>query len=246
MNLPEISLPFFEGITGVPLLLHPVVIHFIIVLPLLVLIVELVNTVLKRKSLSVFSFVLLLLVGGFIAIAYVTGSTDGKAAWDALTPEGQEALKAHKTLGAYLAAGFVMLLFFKIATVVSSHPIVRMVFVFFLIAFMALLLKQGKDGGELVYTHGANVAQVKILDDKLFDLEYEHDDLLERHQKLQAEFGLESNTTQEPQEEVVTPKEDSASSIQETTQSKEEEVRKLEDNSTVNQTEQISDGNITL
>jgi len=199
MNLPEISLPFLEGISGVSPLLHPVVVHFAIVLPVFVLIFELVNVVFKRRSLGIFSFVLFILTGAFIATAYITGTTDGKEAWEFLTPEGQEALKAHKILGSYLTVGFGLLLFFKLATLISSHLVVRMVYLIFLVAFLALLLKQGKDGGSLVFTHGANVEQVKILDDKLFKLEYEFEDLQERCNKLNQTEIDDTNTTDETQ-----------------------------------------------
>ncbi len=52
-----------------------------------------------------------------------------------------------------------------------------------LIVFVAGIFKQGQEGGELVYKYGMNVEQVKTLDDELFDLKEELEELTPKAEK---------------------------------------------------------------
>ena len=51
IKIPEIPLPF-----DIPLLMHPPVDHFIIALPLVVLLLEIVNLFIKKRAIGVTSF----------------------------------------------------------------------------------------------------------------------------------------------------------------------------------------------
>ena len=70
-----------------------------------------------------------------------------------------------------LASGVVLL--FKLLSVMTGKAIIKGVYILVLIAFVAGIFEQGEKGGELVYKYGMNVEQVKILDDELFDLKEE-------------------------------------------------------------------------
>ncbi len=186
MELPQITIPqvIIDSIPmdQVPAIVHPPLVHFAIVLPIMIVLLELVNIIVKSgetpeepkgRGVSTLSFLLILAMVVIFGAAFVSGSVDGKAAWDALGAEGQAELKEHKLIGTYLVYSSIVLLVFKLISFMGSKS--RIFFLLLAIAFAAGTLKQGKDGGELVYEYGANVAKVKALDDKVFELEDELD-----------------------------------------------------------------------
>ena len=168
MQLPALTLPKIDLPFDIPVLLHPPVDHFAIALPVLVLLLEFYNLFAKRKSIGAFSSMLLMATVVVFAMAYLTGLTDGKEAYDMLSPEGQEALKSHKLLGTYLLIGSAIVLLLKFLAM-TGKKVLRVLFFLGLIGFMVTTFEQGEHGGELVYKYGANVEKVKDLDDALFD-----------------------------------------------------------------------------
>jgi uncharacterized membrane protein len=208
-----ISLKFLENFETIPHLLHPPIVHFVVAIPVIVLFIEIINIIFNRRTLSGFAFTFLFFLCFIVLGAYVTGSVDGKETFDLLSSAGQEELKAHKALGSFIVIGVFVVLIFKFIAVLSSHPLVRVVYILVLALFVAAVLKQGKDGGELIYKHGANVAQVKKLDDKLFDLEFRLDELKSENEKLKVQLPA---TMQEIKElESVVKQDVNASSAQE-------------------------------
>lgn len=175
IKIPEIPLPF-----DIPILMHPPVVHFIVALPLIVLLLELVNLVAKKRAIGVASFFLLVLTVVAAVAAYLTGITDGKEAWDILTQAGQSELKDHKVLGTYLMIFSAIVLVFKLLSALIKKGLMKAIYLVVLIFFVAGILKQGKEGGELVYSHGANVERVKTMDDEMFDLKEELEELQEK------------------------------------------------------------------
>ena len=177
MTLPEIVLPKITLPFEMPILLHPIVDHFLIALPVVILLLELMNLIMKKKAVGGVSFFLIVLTVLAAAGAYLTGLTDGKEAYPALADAAKTALSEHKLLGTYLLLGSGVLLLLKLLAM-TGNKILKGLYVLALIAFVAVLFKQGKEGGELVYEHGLNVEQVKTLDDEIFDLKEELEDAL--------------------------------------------------------------------
>ncbi len=216
-----ISLGFLETMDAIPHLLHPPIVHFVVAIPVIVLLIEIINIIFNRRTLSGFAFAFLFILCFIVLAAYATGSADGKEAFDALSIAGQEELKAHKALGSLIVIGAFVVLIFKFITVLSSHPLVRAVYILVLALFVGATLKQGKDGGELVFEHGANVSQVKVLDDKLFDLEMKLDELKGNEEKSNAQTsGVAPQETQEPTSALKEEK------IKDTNASSDEEQKK--------------------
>ncbi len=172
-KIPEISLPF-----DIPVLMHPPVDHFVIALPVVVLLLEIINLFVKKRAIGVISFFLLILTVAAAVAAYLTGSVDGKQAWDLLSQAGQADLKAHKMLGTYLMLASGVVLVFKLLSAVINRGLMKALYIFVLIFFVVGILKQGKEGGELVYEFGANVKVVKTMDDKIFELQDELNDYI--------------------------------------------------------------------
>ena len=212
MELPAIKIPQIELPFDVPALLHPPVDHFIIALPIIVLLLEIINIFAKKKAIGVVSFFLLILTVVAAIAAYFTGSTDGKEAWDLLSKAGQTELKAHKLFGTYLMLASAVVLLFKLISAMIQRGLAKAVYLLVLIVFVAGILKQGKDGGELVYKYGANVERVKVLDDEMFDLkdelaDYKADEKeAEEEAKAEAvEKKAEVKVTTEKEAESVEP-----------------------------------------
>lgn len=179
MELPALKLPAIQLPFDIPTLLHPPVDHFAIAIPILVLIIEIINLFAKKRAIGVISFVLLLIGMVAVAGAYFTGTVDGKEAFDALTQAGQAELKEHKLLGTYLLLASAVVVLFKLLSAMIRKGLVKMLYLLILVIFVAGILKQGKDGGELVYEYGANVERVQELDSEVFDLNEELDELKE-------------------------------------------------------------------
>ncbi len=179
MELPAITLPNIELPFDIPTLLHPPVDHFAIAIPVLVLIIEIINLFAKKRAIGVISFILLIIGMAAMVAAYFTGVHDGKEAFDALTQAGQAELKEHKLLGTYLVIASAVVVVFKLLSAMVKKGLVKMLYLLILVLFVAGILKQGKDGGELVYEYGANVERVADLDSELFDAKEELDELKE-------------------------------------------------------------------
>jgi len=171
IKIPEIPLPF-----DIPVLMHPPIDHFMIALPVVVLLLEIINLFAKKRAIGVISFFLLLLTVVTAVAAYLTGTTDGKHAYDMLSQAGQADLKDHKTLGTYLMLISGVVLIFKLLSVMINRAMMKALFLIVLIFFVAGILKQGKEGGELVYKYGANVAPAKAYSDLMFTINDDMED----------------------------------------------------------------------
>ena len=183
LKLPQIQLPF-----DIPVLTHPPVDHFVIAIPILVLIIELINLVAKKRAIGTISFVLLV-IGMLAAVAaYLTGTVDGKEAFDALSQAGQSELKEHKLLGTYLMIASAVVVLFKMLSATIKRGMMKALYLLVLVVFVAGILKQGHDGGELVYKYGANVERVADLDSDLFDAKEELDEANEALNELKSKM----------------------------------------------------------
>jgi len=215
-KIPEIPLPF-----DIPALMHPPVAHFIIALPVIILLLEVINLIAKKRAIGVTSFFLLVLTVAAAVAAYLTGSVDGKAAWDILTQDGQTALKAHKLFGTYLLFASAIVVLFKLISVMVQRGLTKAVYLLILIIFVAGILKQGKEGGELVYTHGANVKIVKTMDDEMFDLKDELEDYKAEEKEAEEEAAAEKEAAAKEESASTAP---ATETVKETTEATTEAV----------------------
>jgi len=208
MTLPALSIPEIPIPLEIPELLHPAIVHFIIAIPIVVLLLELYNLGVKRRSISLFSLFLLIIVAVAMFGAYLTGSVDGKATWDILSTEGQAELKEHKLLGIYLVYASLGLVLFKLLFMALRKKIGRIIFILILGGFIAVTLNQGKEGGELVYKYGANNEVVVELKDDIADAaedaedDEDSSDATEKLQNALNELQLKYDALLEKNKEV--------------------------------------------
>jgi len=222
MTLPTISIPEIPLPIEIPELVHPAIVHFVIAIPIVVLLLELYNLVVKRRSISLFSLFLLVIVAVAMFVAYLTGGIDGKATWDILSMEGQADLKEHKLLGIYLVYASLGLVIFKLLFMAIRKTIGRVIFIFILGGFIAVTLNQGKEGGELVYKYGANNEVVVELKDDIADAEDDNDGddatakLQNALDKLQTKYDELLEKSKEVTEEESSSEEETSTSEENT------------------------------
>ena len=187
MELPAIKIPQIELPFDIPLLMHPPVDHFIIALPVIILLLEFINLFAKKRAIGAVSFFLLILTVVAAVAAYLTGSVDGKEAFPLLSEAAQTEVKEHKLFGTYLMLASAIVLVFKLLSAMISRGLMKALYLLVLILFVAGILKQGKEGGELVYKYGVNVEKVQELDSELFDVKEELEELQEENESAEAE-----------------------------------------------------------
>jgi len=148
-----------------------------------------------------------------MSAAYFTGTVDGKEAYSLLVSEGQAELKEHKLLGVYLVYASIVMIVLKLLFMAFSKTVARLFFIVLLIGFIAVTLKQGKDGGELVYEYGANNEAVVAVEEKLEELQEEYDELEEKSKSANSdssEVKKELKELQEKYDTLLKTKEQSA------------------------------------
>ena len=106
--IPKVELPF-----DIPTLVPPYIVHFMVAIPVVILLLEFINLFMKKKAVGGVSFFLLILTVLASAGAYFSGLVDGKETFDVLTQAGKEELAEHKLLGTYLLLASVVVLLFK-------------------------------------------------------------------------------------------------------------------------------------
>jgi len=160
MTLPPLIIPNFPLPFEIPHMIHPLLVHFVIALPVVIVLLELINLFTNKRTIGVLSFFFMLLVSILFLSSYLTGSVDGKMAKEFLSPEAKSLLADHKQLGVYLvyASGLVML--FKLFSILIRKTAIRILFFIVLIVFTAAVFNEGKKGAELVYKYGVNVKSV--------------------------------------------------------------------------------------
>jgi len=176
MILPVIPLPFPVS-EAIPVLLHPIVVHFAVVLPLVILILEFINMITKRKALTITIYILfVMLVGVFVGALY-SGVIDGKNGGLFLSDEGLAHLKDHKLIGIYLLYFSIIPITLKLLTLAVKKPWAKIIYILSFVGLIALTTYQAKEGGELVYEYGLNVEAKMALEDAVEELQDELDEL---------------------------------------------------------------------
>ncbi len=154
ISIPNIALPFH-----IPTEIHPCVVHLAIALPLVILLLELVNLIVKKRTLGVFSFSLMVLSALILFGAYLTGTVDAKAAADTLSSGAvHDLFEEHKLQGIYLVYSSLILVVIKLLSVLIRKIAMRVTFLIFLLVFIALTLNTAKKGHDLVFDYGVNVS----------------------------------------------------------------------------------------
>lgn len=208
MNLPPLNIPLPPLGFDIPILAHPPVVHFAIVLPIFILLLEIINLFMKRRALTVTTFIFFIILMVVYFAAFATGKTDGSEAYDMLTQAGQADLKEHKLIGTYLMLATAVLFFLKLFSMALRTWWMKLLYLLALIGFVAAVFYQGKEGGELVYKHGANNEMVLELSNQIDDLKDELEELKEESGASEADEESTSEEKATESEEATPPAEE--------------------------------------
>jgi len=156
MSLPNITIPAVNIPFDIPTLLHPALAHFAIAIPVLIVIAEILNLFINGKGVKIISSIFMFLLIAIFFGMYLTGVHDGKVAMDSGFGALDE-LKEHKLLGIYLFYASIFVFVLKLISLGVNKTAFKIFYILVLIGFLAGVIHQGKEGGELVYKYGANV-----------------------------------------------------------------------------------------
>ena len=158
MNLPPINLPKIPIPFEIPQMMHPCVVHFAIALPVVVLLLEIINLIVKKRAIGVVSFLLALLASATAIVAYMTGNVDANLA------NMDSVIQAHKNLGAYVVVLSMVVVVFKLFSVMIRTGIVKALYLMILIASVGFVANEAMSGKDLVYNNGINISKYKNLE----------------------------------------------------------------------------------
>jgi len=138
-------------------MLHPVIVHFAIAVPVVALVLQVLSLVknsreLSKSAMNVLFFGALALIG-----AWFTGGVEGPEIYPFLSEEGQKLLIQHRDLGMGVGIGFAIITAIKIISFKKNSRLFEIVVTVLLFIGIAVNFAQGKIGGELVYQYGAGV-----------------------------------------------------------------------------------------
>jgi uncharacterized membrane protein len=246
MSLPTITIPTVPLPFDIPVLLHPAVVHFVVAIPVVIILLEIINLFFKKRALSVFSLFLITLVALFMVSAYLSGGVDGKEAYSLLTSEGQAELKEHKLMGAYLVYGALAMVVLKLLFMAFSKVVARLFFILILIGFTVAILKQGKEGGELVYKYGANSEAIADMSSNKENIQEELDKLQEKYDELKESIATKAEEAQEAKVVESSKEEESTPTVEEEPKKQEQSSENIttdEDNVTLEDQEKRREEN---
>jgi uncharacterized membrane protein len=140
-------------------MLHPVAAHFAIVLPIVSLFLGVFYIIKPSELMSKISTRFMVFASLFLIVAFFTGKEDGSEAYILLSQAGKALLLEHKDFGFYLSIVMFATAMIKLFGCKKKIFKVEVFSIFLLFVISMGIFYQGKTGGELTYTHGANVQQ---------------------------------------------------------------------------------------
>ncbi len=139
------------------LLLHPPLVHFAIVLPLVALFFQIVYSVSNNYMYSQWASRLLIIAALFMTGTWYTGGIQAQDVYPLLSEEGQTILKQHRDIGLYLMIGTIALAVLKLIACKARNVVLETIVLIGLLAASSALAYQGLIGGDVVYKHGGGV-----------------------------------------------------------------------------------------
>jgi len=196
MNLPPINLPKIPIPFEIPQMMHPYVVYFAIALPIVVLLLEIINLIVKKRAIGVISFLLALLALATTITAFMTGNTDANLA------NIDSVIQAHKNLGAYVVVLSMVVVVFKLFSVMIRTGIVKALYLMILIVSVGFVANEAMSGKDLVYKNGVNISKCKNLEKQNKYLQIKNN-TLRAFNKQKIKEVEELNTTIKSLEEQI-------------------------------------------
>ncbi len=150
-------------------LLHPPLVHFAIVLPIVALFVQIAYSVSNNYLYSQWASRVLIIAALFMLGAWYTGGLEGQDVYPLLNDSGQSVLKQHRNIGLYLMIGTIVLALIKFFACKARNVILETIVLVGLLVTSSGLAYQGLIGGDIVYKYGGGVENYSDGQDCLAD-----------------------------------------------------------------------------
>jgi len=153
MSLPDITLPPIDLAFVIPTMLHPLINHFLVALPIVILLIEIGNIFMKKRAVSGITYFLLFLV-------LIAATAEYLILQNTVASE-------HKTLGTYIMLGTVLLITFKFIFMFSHKIVTKLLYLLILGFFIFAVLVYDKENGQSVKsTNALTTAKAVIISEK--------------------------------------------------------------------------------
>ena len=139
------------------ILLHPPLVHFAIVLPVIAMFFQIAYSVSNNATYSKCSAAALVITALVMVATWYTGGLEGEDIYPLLSDEGQATLKLHKTFGLFLMIGVIALALVKVFAYRARSVVLETIVLMGLLVTSSALIYQGLLGGDIVYKYGAGV-----------------------------------------------------------------------------------------
>jgi uncharacterized membrane protein len=136
--------------------LHPFVDHFTVAILVVAVLVDVAALIFSQRLWLRYMALTLMIIGaGAAAASYGTGDIEGDRIWDMVSGPAKDVLKQHAQLGYYLMIAFAVLALWRILIQAFNFmERTRQLYLAFAVLAAAVLIYQGRLGGQLVYTFG--------------------------------------------------------------------------------------------
>lgn len=201
MILPDINLPFLDSITSIPLHLHSSAIHFVIALPIILLLLEISNMVFKRKAIDFVNITLISLLFISLLGAYLTGTIDSQSTLLLGNRDVSNAITEHKVIGVYMFLfGMSFIVIFKVIAFIANKTLYSILYILMIVLFIFVGFIESQSGAKLIDKFGVNVSKVTELQQIQTDMNQtiikQDIKILEMNKTIQSMKLKELNATQ--------------------------------------------------
>ena len=146
-------------------LLHPPLVHFAVVLPIVALAFQIAYMITKNEAHSVYAARILAVAAIMMIAVWYTGGLEGKDAYPLLDAEGKKELLAHKAYGMYVMITAIVIAIIKFAACKIKSGALEVGSLLLMLSLVGMIGYQGLLGGDVVYEHGGNVKAMSKLSD---------------------------------------------------------------------------------
>ena len=144
--------------------LHPVADHFTVAIVVIAVLADLLASLFASRIWIRYMATFLMVAGALAAwSSNVTGGWEASRVWDNVTGPAKDVLKTHAQLGDWLPWVITALAIWRVGIQFLGFIAgLRPIYLLAAIAGVGVLLYQGHEGGELVYTYGVGTAVMPV------------------------------------------------------------------------------------
>ncbi|MEF3191611.1 MAG: DUF2231 domain-containing protein [Campylobacterales bacterium] len=134
--------------------LHPFFVHFAVALPIVAFVLDLGHRVRGSEVWARCAMIMMIAGALMVALAFFSGHFAEESVESFLSPAAKELFETHEVMGKVVMGLMLVLAVARLYLGTKEASYMRSLYLGALAIVIALILYQGKVGGELVYEHG--------------------------------------------------------------------------------------------